>query len=222
MRALELFAGNKSFGKVAKEWHNELCPGFVEIVSLDFLAKFNSTITADILAWDYKAAYPPGYFDFVWASPDCTSWSIATHKHRTKGDMSPKTDKARIGEALIHKTWEILDYFQPRFYAIENPRGRLAYFPPMARAPFRTLVYYSHYGNPNSKPTHIWTNFPLWLDEKREKGAKQNILWATIPHRLRSLIPAPLIARILEAMAAAFIVCPSLEMEREPLPQLSD
>jgi 3-methyladenine DNA glycosylase AlkC len=48
MRALELFAGNKSFGKVASE------KGYSEIVSLDFLKKFNTTITIDILEWDYK------------------------------------------------------------------------------------------------------------------------------------------------------------------------
>lgn len=198
MRALELFAGNKSFGKVASE------KGYDEIISLDFLKKFNTTITIDILEWDYKV-YPPGYFYFIWASPDCTTWSIATHIHRTLGDMRPKTEKARLGEKLIYKTWEIIEYFKPRLYAIENPRGRLAHFPPMQKAPFRTLVYYSRYGTENKKPTHIWTNFKLWEDETNHKEFKQARRWRFIPHKERSLIPARLIARILDCSAFSVI-----------------
>ena len=35
----------------------------------------------DITTWDYKAMFEPGEFDVVWASPDCTQYSIA----RTRG-----------------------------------------------------------------------------------------------------------------------------------------
>jgi len=78
-RLLELFCGTKSVGKVFE-------PAGYEVVSLDYDTKFDATHTEDILAWDYKQ-YPVGHFDVIWASPDCTTWTIATGgKYRTKSN----------------------------------------------------------------------------------------------------------------------------------------
>ena len=63
MRLLELFSGTGSVGKVARQLG-------VEVVSLDFDRRCEPDICEDILRWDYKAAYAPGHFDIVWASPD--------------------------------------------------------------------------------------------------------------------------------------------------------
>ena len=68
-RALDLFAGTHSFTKVAQDL------GY-EVISLDCDPKSGATITADILEFDYKI-WPPGHFDFIWASPPCTTFSIA-------------------------------------------------------------------------------------------------------------------------------------------------
>ena len=65
MRVLELFSGTHSVGKVAKEL------GY-EVLSLDMDG--NADINIDILDWDYKQ-YPVGYFDIVWASPPCNTFS---------------------------------------------------------------------------------------------------------------------------------------------------
>ena len=75
MRSLELFCGSKSFSKIFEK-------NKYETITIDIDNKHNPTICKDILEWDYKI-YPPKYFDVIWASPDCRSWSIATHKHRT-------------------------------------------------------------------------------------------------------------------------------------------
>jgi hypothetical protein len=56
-----MFYGTGSVGRVFRE------EGF-EVVSLDINPKFKPTVIADILEWDYAAAFPPGYFDVVCVS----------------------------------------------------------------------------------------------------------------------------------------------------------
>ena len=187
MRSLELFSGHGTVSDVLKS-HN------FETHSLDIDDVHNPTMVQDILTWDYTIL-PPYFFDFIWASPDCTSWSIATHKHRTlKEGLVPKTETAVIGEKLIHKTLEIIKYFNPKVWIIENPRGRLRHFSPMKQLPYRTTVYYSNYGFPVQKATDLWSNVKLW----REKPKKGTIKWSNHVHNRseRSAIPKPLIEKI--------------------------
>ena len=46
------------------------------VVDVDWDGRFGAEIQTDITAWDYKAMFHPGEFDVVWASPDCTQYSI--------------------------------------------------------------------------------------------------------------------------------------------------
>ena len=64
MRVLELFSGTHSIGKVCSE------RGY-EVISLDLQ---DADINIDILEWDYTI-YPVGYFDIIWASPPCATFS---------------------------------------------------------------------------------------------------------------------------------------------------
>jgi site-specific DNA-cytosine methylase len=64
MKVLELFSGTGSVGKVCKEF------GY-DVVSLDLK---NADINCNILDWDYTI-YPPNYFDIIWASPPCDTFS---------------------------------------------------------------------------------------------------------------------------------------------------
>ena len=109
MRLLELFSGTKSIGRSFQKrgW---------EVVSLDLTNEFNPTIQADILTWDYKSCYPPGYFMAIWASPCCTNYSRA----RTRGGP-----RDLVGaDKLVQKTLEIIAYFNATYYYIENPMDR--------------------------------------------------------------------------------------------------
>ena len=69
MKLLELFCGTKSVGKVAEKLD-------IDTVSLDILPKFNPDVCCNIMDSDYTA-YPKGHFDFIWASPPCTEFSVA-------------------------------------------------------------------------------------------------------------------------------------------------
>lgn len=166
MKLLELFCGTKSVGKVFEE------VGY-EVISLDHNPKFLATHTVDILEWDYRH-YPPDFFDVIWASPDCTTWSIASSgKYRTKANIYGINDMATLGNQMVLRVIEILKYFKPKAWFIENPRGLLQHFPPLIEfitevGANKTVVYYANYHWRFPKPTNIWSNLPLWKETMPE------------------------------------------------------
>lgn len=168
-RLLELFCGTKSVGNVFKQ------DGY-EVVSLDYNAEFNATHTENILTWDYQQ-YPPDHFDVIWASPDCTTWSLASGgKYRKKDSIyglnNEYQEKATLGNNMVLKVIEIINYFNPPVWYIENPRGLLKSFPPLIDFIKETnsnvsLMYYGNYNDWGfMKPTDIWSNMPLWKETK--------------------------------------------------------
>jgi len=193
-RLLELFSGTHSIGKVL-EGHGW------EVTSLDYDEKTNPTILVDFMQWNYKK-YSRDHFDFVWASPDCKTWSIATNKHRCPMNSSTPlvliTDYATLCNRMIVRLLEIFEYFKCHF-CMENPRGRLRYFPPVINAlDTPTTVYYGNYNYPYYKRTDIWHSFPLFADDQRIK--KENYLVLTFQssgtYSNRIYIPPLLVERI--------------------------
>ena len=94
-----------------------------------------------------------GYFDFIWSSPPCTEYSIAK-----------QTGVRKIEEAnrIVMKTIEIIDYFNPRIWFIENPQtGLLKKQDFMIGKPYMD-VDYCKYGMPYRKKTRLWNNLYEW------------------------------------------------------------
>ena len=104
-----------------------------------------------------------GHPDVIWASPPCTSYSIAAiSHHRTKdedGNLSPKSDFAKLSDELIKHTLQLIKDLHPTYYFIENPRGGLRKMNFMKGIP-RYTVTYCQYGDTRMKPTDLWTNHP--------------------------------------------------------------
>ena len=101
--------------------------------------------------------------DVIWASPDCTTYSVAAiSKHRRKeknGNLAPISDYARFCDATNAHVVDLIRELSPRFWFIENPRGGLRKMDFMQELP-RYTVTYCQYGDKRMKPTDIWTNHP--------------------------------------------------------------
>ena len=149
MNTLELFAGSRSFSKVAQKLgHNVYTTDNQDFENIDQVC--------DIFDFDCsKLPYKP---DIIWASPPCTTFSIASCFHHWNKDKTPKTEKCKIGIKIIQKTIDIINELKPKYYFIENPRGLLRKQDMMQSFPRKTITYCS-YGDMRMKPTDIWTNY---------------------------------------------------------------
>ena len=140
-KVLELFKGTGSVGNICKK--NDM-----EVISLDFNKKYNPDILCNILDWNYKDT-KYDYFDIIWASCDCTQYS----KAKTQGVRD--IEGANL---IVLKTIEIIKYFNPKYWFIENPQtGLLPKQEFMKSLPFVDADY-CMYGYPYRKRTRFWTN----------------------------------------------------------------
>lgn len=102
--------------------------------------------------------------DVIWASPDCTSFSVsAISRHRKKnketGNLDPVSDYAKFCDEVDQHMIELIRELNPKFFFIENPRGGMRKMSYMQGIP-RYTVTYCKYGDIRMKPTDIWTNHP--------------------------------------------------------------
>jgi len=172
MNHLELFSGTHSFGKVSKKY------GF-NVISLDknlngecpFSMYDNSKnhILIDIFNWNYKI-YPKGYFKLITASPVCSWWShlrnswigrkIKAHGETIITNEILNEDIEKYGVPMVDKVFEIINYFNPEYFIIENPAtGKMKdYISPLI--PYYDIPY-CMYGFDYKKTTRFWTNINL-------------------------------------------------------------
>ena len=153
MNVLELFAGSRSIGKEAEKLG-------MNVFSSDLIEFDGINYPVSILDFDVrKVPFKP---DIIWASPPCTGFSVAAIGRNWNHDKTPKTDSARLGILLVEKTIEIINYYNPTYWFIENPRGMLRKMPIMEQLK-RNSVTYCQYGDERMKPTDIWTNSGAWI-----------------------------------------------------------
>ena len=119
---------------------------------MDWDGRYGAEVVTDIMTWDYKAAFPQGHWDVIWASPDCTQYSIARTTAKTPRNFAQ-------ADALVQKCLEFIDYFQPSVWFIENPdSGLLKTRAVVAGLPYVRVDYCMYSGCPYRKRTRIWTN----------------------------------------------------------------
>jgi site-specific DNA-cytosine methylase len=123
MKVLELFAGTRSISKeFEKRGHEVYTVEWDKAFDNIDLYKDIGELTAQEILENF------GHPDVIWASPDCSSYSVAAiyhHRRRNKenGSLEPITDYARFCDRVNQHVLELIKELNPRFYFIENPRG---------------------------------------------------------------------------------------------------
>ena len=165
MKVLELFAGTRSIGKAFEAAGHE-------VFSVEWDKNFEDIdLYADILtvtAADIVERF--GLPDVVWASPDCTTFSIAAISHHRRknpetGNLDPVSDYAKFCDKVDQHVLELIKELNPKFYFIENPRGGMRKMTWMQGLPRYTVTYCQYeldkpVNERRMKPTDIWTNHP--------------------------------------------------------------
>jgi site-specific DNA-cytosine methylase len=182
LKLLELFSGQGSISATFKERGHQA-------YRVDWSDDVEAELHADI-AWlsvDDIIKLCDGLPDVIWASPQCTTYSIATHRHRTLAEgLYPKTDTAKQDDKVNEAMWQLIDQLikaGSKYYFVENPRGRMRHMYFVKDRPRHTISYcsYGRKANANNyghlyinKPTDIWTNHPQPKFKKLCTGSTEN------------------------------------------------
>lgn len=146
------------------------------VISFELDDYFEATEHADIFdltAQDLLARY--GRPDFIWASPPCTAFSVASMGHHWGGGLrayEPKTEAARVSQELVAHTVKLIAELNPtKGWLMENPRGMLRKLPVVAGLERRSVTY-CRYGDKRMKPTDLWGVVPNWKPREMCKNGE--------------------------------------------------
>ena len=160
MKVLELFAGTRSISKAfEKKGHQTYSIEWNQnFPNIDIYDDINNITAKDIVE------LCNGIPDVIWASPDCTTYSVAGishHRKKIKGttNLEPISEYAKICDKTNLHVLKLIAELKPKYYFIENPRGGLRNMDFM-QGLYRYTVTYCQYGDKRMKPTDIWTNYP--------------------------------------------------------------
>lgn len=216
MKVLELFAGTRSIGKAFEtkghkvysvEWNKDF-------KNIDLYTDIG-TLTAEKILSEF------GKPDVIWASPDCTTFSIAAISHHRRrnpetGNLEPVSEYAKFCDQVDKNVIQLIKELDPKFYFIENPRGGMRKMDFMQGLP-RYTVTYCQYGDTRMKPTDIWTNPDPQFKPMCKNGDSCHVSAPRGSHtagssqglknsRERSIIPAALCEHIVNICEKYFFI----------------
>ena len=153
MIILELFAGTRSIGKAFERRGHK-------VFSVEWDHNFeNISLYADVgtLTADQIIKLCGGRPDVIWASPDCTTYSIAGISHHRRrdlisGNLNPISEYAKFCDKVNQHVLDLIHELQPRFFFIENPRGGFRKMKFIKDIPCYTITY-CHQSAPRGSAT---------------------------------------------------------------------
>lgn len=160
MKILELFAGTRSIGKAFERAGHEVysIEWDKSFENIDWYEDISKITAQDIIERFGKP-------DVIWASPDCSSFSIAAISHHRKknsetGNLDPVSDYAKFCDKVDRNVLKLIKDLNPTYYWIENPVGGLRKMTWMQDIPYRYTTTYCQWGEKRMKPTDLFTNYP--------------------------------------------------------------
>ena len=162
---LDLFSGLGGFSQAfaeADKW---------DVVTVEIDPEFSPDVCADI--WDLTPsdlAEIIGPWDtlVVLASPPCTQFTLAgNHDSWDHQRQAPRSPEARDAIGLVYHTLGLIRGLDPRYWFLENPRGRLRWVLGQPTG----WVSYCQYGHDAMKPTDLWGQHPVMEYKKCQAGA---------------------------------------------------
>jgi len=125
-----------------------------EVIQIDI------QLGTDILTWDYTTIPKDSVYGILAAVP-CTDYAVSGARWFAQKDQDGRTEAS---QRLVAKTKEIIDYFDPVFWVIENPVSRIHKLNPwLGNTKYRFDPYdFAGYGYDEdryTKRTHLWGVF---------------------------------------------------------------
>jgi hypothetical protein len=130
------------------------------VISFENDSFFEATELIDVFELTAKRLLVEyGRPDFIWASPPCTAFSVASMGHHWingGANPMPRTEAAAKAQDLVLHTLRLINDLNPPLgWLMENPRGMLRKLPVVAGIP-RISITYCQYGDSRMKPTDLW------------------------------------------------------------------
>jgi hypothetical protein len=207
IKILDLFSGTQSVRKALDD-----CNVKYEYYGIDIYSPEKENVILDLSQDDIVnkviAALPDNWKpDFIWASPVCNKFSIATavkggnlYFEKTRQGVKPRTNlqplentnfkkytletitkETTLHLKLVSNMQKILDYYNVNF-VIENPRtSYMVYYLNPLYVPNK--VDYCMYGFEYKKPTTIYSNYNLGLNTCNHKKSHDAKIGTIAAHK---------------------------------------
>lgn len=158
MIVFDLFAGTGSSTKAFEQAGHRVVK-----IELDTQFEADERDVMQMTGQYLKQKY--GQPDFIWASPPCTTFSVASIGRHWNKNRTPKSQQALEALQLVSHTINLIKELNPKYWIIENPRGMLRKQSIMQNLPRQTVTY-CQYNDFRMKPTDLWGKVGNWVARK--------------------------------------------------------
>lgn len=124
MKMLDLFAGTRSVSRAFEKrgWETYSVEWDKKFKDISLYADISKLTAEDIIG---LCGDRP---DVIWASPDCSSYSVAAishHREKVGDTLRPKTEYAQFCDMTNRHVLDLIEELNPKYFFIENPRAGL-------------------------------------------------------------------------------------------------